>query len=245
MDTITATTMTDEDATALESLRLADSALPVGTDSVSYGLEQFVAADRVTDAEDLAALLESYLARQLGECDLVALRVAHAAASDAETDGSDGLDAVRRADQRLVAVTLTREFRESATRTGNRLLTLQCDLCEDPVLEDYAALVESGDAPGAYPVVLGLVAARSGVGERRACLVACHEFATAFTGAAQRLLRLGHTDVQRVLDDCRPAMVEAVETSADRTLDDLTAFTPLVDVLSAAHERADRRLFVS
>jgi urease accessory protein len=40
-------------------------------------------------------------------------------------------------------------------------------------------------------------------------------------------------------------MVEAVETSAGRSLADLTTFTPLVDVLAADHERADRRLFVS
>jgi urease accessory protein UreF len=62
------------DAAVLESMRLADSSLPVGTDSVSYGLEAFVAADRVEDADDLAGLLETYLRRQLGPGDLVALR---------------------------------------------------------------------------------------------------------------------------------------------------------------------------
>ena len=67
----------------------------------------------------------------------------------------------------------------------------------------------------------------------------------AVVGAAQRLLAFGHTDAQRVVVDCQPAMVEAVETSAGRSLADLTTFTPLVDVLAADHERADRRLFVS
>ena len=47
-----------DDAT-LESFRLADSFLPVGTYSVSYGLEQFVADGRVKDAADLEALLET------------------------------------------------------------------------------------------------------------------------------------------------------------------------------------------
>ena len=234
------------DAAVLESLRLADSSLPVGTDSVSYGLEAFVAADRVADADDLAALLETYLRRQLGPGDLVALRAAHAAARDA-SDGRDeaALTRVCRADRRLNATTLPAEFRESATRTGGRLLSLQRELRADPFVEAYARAVEDGETPGAYPVVLGVVTARTGVGERRACLVACQEFVTALAGAAQRLLQLGHTDVQRVVTECQPAMAAAVADSADRSLDEMTPFAPLVEMRSAAHERADRRLFLS
>ena len=227
------------DAATLESFRLADSFLPVGTDSVSYGLEQFVADDRVEDADDLRTLLSTYLRRQHGRADLVALRAAHAAAEDG------GLASVREADRRLSATTLPAEFRESSTRTGERLLTLQRDLREADLLERYAAAVDGGDAPGNYAVVLGVTTALADVPVREACLLACHEFATAQLGAAQRLLRLGHTDVQAVLDDLRPAMVDAVDDSADRSLDDMTPLSPLVDVLSAEHERADRRLFVS
>ncbi len=234
------------DAAVLESLRLADSSLPVGTDSVSYGLEAFVAADRVEDADELTALLETYLRRQLGPGDLVALRAAHAAARDASGgEDENALATVCRADRRLNAATLPAEFRESATRTGERLLSLQRELRDEPFVEAYAAAVENGDAPGAYPVVLGVVAARAGVGERRACLVACQEFVTALAGAAQRLMQLGHTDVQRVVAECQPAMAAAVADSADRSLTEMTPFAPLVELRSAAHERADRRLFLS
>jgi urease accessory protein len=227
------------DEATLESLRLADSFLPVGTDSVSYALEQFVAADGDEHADDLQDLVSTVLRRQHGQADLVALRGAHAAASE------DDLAVIRRADRRLTAVTLAAEFRESSERTGDRLLRLQRDLREDGLLDDYGATVDADDAPGNYAVVLGVVAALADVPVREACLLACHEFATAQLAAAQRLLRLGHTDVQRVLDDLRPAMVDAVEGSADRDLDDMTPFTPLVDVRSAEHERAERRLFLS
>jgi len=227
-----------DDAT-LAAFRLADTALPVGTDSVSYGLEQFVASDRVEDIDDLQALLETYLRRQLGPGDLVALRAAHAAGSDGDCD------AVIAADRRLTAVTLSAEFRESAQRTGERLLRLQGDLRDDDLLDEYAAAVEAGDTDANYPVVLGAIAGREGVPVRDACLLACHEFVSAMLGAAQRLLRLGSTAIQRVLDELRPVVVEAVETSADRELSAMTPFAPLVEVASAEHERADRRLFVS
>ena len=234
------------DESTLAALRLADSSLPVGTDSVSYGLEQFVADDRVQDADDLRKLLETYLRRQLGVADLVALRAAHkgATAGDDGTERAD-IDAVLAADRRLSATTLTAEFRESSTRTGERLLSLQVDLRDDGVLDEYAAAVEAGDAPANHAVVLGVVAGREGIDADEACLVACHGFVTGLLGAAQRLLRLGHTDVQRTVDELRPAMTAAVEDSAERSLDEMEPFEPLVDVASANHERADRRLFVS
>jgi len=227
------------DEATLESLRLADSFLPVGTDSVSYALEQFVADDAVETAGDLRDLVETVLRRQHGHADLVALRAAYEGAAAGD------LAAVERADRRLTAATLPAEFRESSERTGDRLLTLQRDLREEELLASYGAAVDAGDAPGNYAVVLGTVAALAGVPEREACLLACHEFATAQLGAAQRLMRLGSTEVQRVLDDLRPAMVDAVEASTERALDDMAPFAPLVDVRSAEHERAQRRLFLS
>ncbi|QIO21944.1 urease accessory protein UreF [Haloarcula sp. JP-L23] len=227
-----------DDAT-LEAFRLADSFLPVGTYTVSYGLEQFVADDRVTDADDLEALLETYLRRQVGPAELVALRAAHAAAREGD------LDAICAADRRLAAVTLAAEFRESAQQSGDRLLSLQRDLRENDLLERYAERVAAGDAPGNYAVVLGVAAGLAGIDVRQACLLCCHGFVTGLLGAAQRLLSLGHTDAQRVLDDLRPVMAEAADESADRSLDDMTPFAPLVDVLAADHERAERRLFAS
>ena len=141
--------------------------------------------------------------------------------------------------------TLSAEFRESAQQSGHRLLSLQRELRDGAVLEAYGDAVDAGEAPGTYAIVLGVATATAGVDEREACLLCCHGFATGLVGAAQRLLSLGHTDAQRILDDLRPAMVDAVDDSAGRGLDDMTPFAPLVDVLSAAHERADRRLFVS
>jgi len=227
------------DDAALEAFRLADSFLPVGTYTVSYGLEQFVADDRVTGAEELAALLETYLRRQVGPAELVALRAAHAAAREGD------LEAVCAADRRLAAVTLAAEFRESATQSGQRLLSLQSDLREDDLLARYAERVDDGATPGNYAVVLGVSTALAGIEERQACLLCCHGFVTGLLGAAQRLLSLGHTDAQRILDGLGPDITDAVEDSADRTIEDMTPFAPLVDVLAADHERAERRLFAS
>ncbi|MFB6167907.1 MAG: urease accessory protein UreF [Halobellus sp.] len=230
--------MTDDDA-VLAAFRLADSFLPTGSHTASYGLEQFVQSGRVADVDDLEALVETYLRRQVGPGDLVAVQAAHAAARDGD------IGRACEADRRLVAATLSAEFRESARRTGDRLLSLQRELREDDLLARYAARVDAGDAPGTQPAVLGVTTGRAGVGVREACLVCCHGFVTDLLGAGQRLLSLGHTDAQRVLDRLRPSMSAAVDDAAARDLDAMTPFAPTADVLSAEHERADRRLFTS
>ena len=115
----------------------------------------------------------------------------------------------------------------------------------DQGLNTIFLFLSEGDTPGTHPVVLGAATAVAGVGEREACLVCCHGFVTGLLGAAQRLLSLGHSDVQRVLADLQSTIADAVEDSADRSLAELTPFAPLVDVLAADHERADRRLFLS
>lgn len=227
-----------DDAT-LEAYRLADSFLPVGTNSISYGLEQFVQDDRVEDIEDLRALLETYLRNQIGTADLVALRAAHTAAREEDVDG------ICEADRRLEAVTLAAEFRDSAEQSGARLLTLQRDLHEEPVLDNYADRVNKGEAAGTYAVVLGAVAGTTGIPVRKACLLCCHGFVTGLLGAAQRLLSIGHTNTQQTLDNLQPQIHDAVSASATLSLDGMTSFAPLIDVLSAEHERADRRLFLS
>lgn len=227
------------DDAALEAFRLGDSFLPVGTYTVSSGLEQFVQDDRIEDAADLEALLETYLRQQVGRANLVALRAAHTGAR------TDDLDAVGAADDRLEAVTLSAELRETARRLGARLLSLERDLHNGGHVEAYAEQVDAGARTGTYAVVLGLTTGSAGIEERQACLLYCHGFVTGLVGTAQRLLSLGHTDAQRIIDGLAPAMVAAVDASEGRSLDSMDPFSPLVEVLSAEHERADRRLFVS
>lgn len=230
------------DEATLAALRLGDSFLPVGSYTVSYAMEQFVQDGRVEDADDLRALLETYLRRQIGPCDAVALRTAHDAASGDEGGDLDGVAAV---DERLTSVTLAAEFRESATASGRRLLDVAAETDDDSRVEAYATRVDDGEAPGNYAVAFGLVTACAGIPAREAALAYAHSFLTGLLGAAQRLVRLGHTEAQRLLADLHPVAAETIEANADRTADELEPFAPLVDVLAAEHERADRRLFVS
>lgn len=230
--------MSDPMAT-LSTLRLADSFLPVGAYTASYGLEQLVADDQVTDADELEAALETYLRQQVGPSDVVVLANAHRAATEGDVDG------VVAADRRLTAVTMAREFRESSTKAGGRLLELQGDLDGGETLAAFRERVDAGESPGNYVAALGVVAAESGIDAEDIALAHCHAFVTGLLGAAQRLLSLGHTRAQEILLALQSVAAEVVSANLGRSLDAIEAFAPGIDLASMRHERAERRLFMS
>lgn len=233
--------MTDEtnDESLLVAMQFADSFLPAGSFTTSYGLEAFVAASDVENAADLRELLETYLHRQIGPCEMVALSAAHEAAVTRD------IDRVVTVDERLTAVQLPAEFRKSSTKTGSQLLSLVTETDPHEVLSVFDHRVDVGETPGNYAVVIGAVGACCGMSARETAIAHAYAFLRDILGAAQRLLRLGHTAVQQVLTELRPAITDAWEANHDRSMTEISPFGPLIDVASMEHERADRRLFLS
>ncbi|THE66312.1 urease accessory protein UreF [Salinadaptatus halalkaliphilus] len=249
----------------LAALRLSDSFLPVGGYTASYGLEQYVNEDRIEDGDALQELIAAYLRRVVGPCETVALANAH------EASATDDLEALLAVDERLHAVTMPREFRESSTKAGAKLCELleQTDSrrtagdptgnsggkvagdggagCGEPVdLEStFADAIAADETPGHYPVVFGVVAQARGVSRLEACLAHAHAFVTGLLGAAQRLGRFGHTAIQTVLADLRPTIRTVCERHVDDEPRAMASFAPLAEIMGMRHERAERRLFMS
>lgn len=235
------------DTSFLMALRLSDSFLPVGTYTSSYGVEQYINEGRIETSDDLGALIEAYLQRLVGPAEIVALGNAHTATANGDLNG------VLAADRRLHAATLPAEFRSSSTKAGNKLLELlgetDEELFADTELDEtagaYAEAVETDDTPGHYTVVLGVVAQRAGIDRQEACLISAYSFVTGLLGAAQRLSRFGHTDIQSQLADLLPVIEGVCGEYADADLASLASFAPLAETMGMTHERADRRLFMS
>lgn len=266
--------MTTDSQPFLTALRLADSFLPVGGYTASYGLEQYCNEGRIETPEELRAVIAGYLERLVGPCELVALANAHAASAEGD------LEAVLAVDERLHAVTMAREFRESSTRAGRRLLDVALLEGEPeterrdggsgtPAVEEpgshgvagagtptvsetdgdvalrYAESVHDGETTGHYPVALGVVTERNGLSRAEACHVHAYSFVTDLLGAAQRLGRFGHTEIQSALSELLPAVATVCDRHVDDELESMASFAPLAEIMGMRHERADRRLFVS
>lgn len=225
-----------EDATALfRALQLSDSFLPIGSYTMSYGLESFVQHDHVKNVRDLRVVVEDYLRGQIGPCDMVAISAVYRA--------DQTLEDVREVDNQYHARQLLAEAREGSIKSGTRLLELFSD--DRALLKTCQEAVKSGDAYGHYPIVLGLVSKQSGVSRRDACIVHAYSFVVGLLGAAQRLLGLSHRRLQSLLDDISGMVAETWEQNADREVFEMTNFAPMADIMSMEHERADLRLFRS
>ncbi|MFP8953462.1 urease accessory protein UreF [Natrialbaceae archaeon A-arb3/5] len=238
--------MTTDADSFLTALRLSDSFLPVGGYTASYGLEQYLNEDRIEDADDLRELLAAYLRRVVGPCEVVALANAHAASA------ADDLEALLAVDERLHAVTMPREFRESSTKAGQKLceLLLTADGATatdgvDDIGIAFVEAVETDDTPGQYPVAFGLIAQRSGLSALESCLAHTYSFVTGLLGAAQRLGRFGHTEIQATLETLQPVIAAVCERHVDDAVSSMASFAPLVEIMGMRHERAGRRLFMS
>jgi urease accessory protein len=237
--------------TLLTAMRLSDSMLPVGAYTASYGVEQHLTEGDIEAADELGDLIAGYLRGMIGPAEIVALGHAHRSAAAGDLDG------VVAADERLGAATLPAEFRDSSTKAGGRLLELSREI-DGGLFVDADADAESGGLVAAYtaacdgdrtaghlPVALGVVCQTAGLDAREAALVSAYGSVTGLLGAAQRLGRFGHTAIQAQLSRLFPVVESICERYHDADLTTIRSFAPLTDVRGMAHERADRRLFMS
>ena len=249
-------------AALLTAMRLTDSMLPVGAYTASYGVEQYLNEGEIETATELGELLAGYLRGVIGPAETVALGHAHRSAATGDLEG------VVAADERLGAATLPSEFRDSSTKAGRKLLDLIAETDGEPVddageqltsdsldplsgaagdgvVAELAAACEDGRADGHYPVVLGVICQRAGLSAREAALANAYGSVSGLLAAAQRLGRFGHTAIQSELSSLFPVIEEVSDRYHDAELDAMCSFAPLADVMGMAHERADRRLFMS
>jgi urease accessory protein len=229
----------------LSVLQLSDSAFPSGRYTLSYGLETLVQSGRLgmpSDPAALSALLRDQLRLSVGPSDGVGLACAHRATTSPD---SLDLDLVTRTDERLTAVKLSREARETSTRTGRALLRVATSAFGSGALALYAREVSAKRTPGNHAVALGVLSASLGVPRLEAVAGELYAFAASWIAAAVRLAVTDHGTAQAVLYAVRPALAAAAEHAADKDVPDITSCTPLLDVMAMRHEETELRLFAS
>ena len=208
----------------LDLLQITDRSFPTGGFVHSSGLEWLVRNHPV----DLRDVLAMRLKEQLAHFELVFLVHAYT------MDGRD-------LDERFHAMVLPREAREASAQVGRQLLRNICGLIDDPGLHAAAADLRYAHHPVAY----GMVGRALKFDPRIACESYAFQAVRGQISAAQRLMRLGQSEAQRVLHELKPEIAEAVEIALGYPLEEAAPFVPLLDIAAMAHERSEVRLFVS
>ena len=223
--------MVSDHLSLLRLLHLADSALPIGAASHSFGLEM-LASDGALTRDNLENFLEALL------CESVTLEAVHC--REALILAATGFERSRWnfLNDHFSAIRLPRESRQATLMLGRRFLQLAVALDIFPFdvpLDDDAHLCTA----------FGLAAGSLAIPASRATLAYLHQTLSGLLAACQRMMPVGQTLATRILWDLKPRIARIVEESALLTLKDLVCFQPNADLASMRHPGLHTRLFVS
>jgi urease accessory protein len=233
--TIMTRKMRMEDEALYRLMTWLSPAYPVGAFCHSSGLEWAVEAGWVTNRATTLSWLETWIDHGGGWNDAVlfthAWRAA-AARSQEKLDAVAALAAVAHpsAERRLEQLSQGAAFRRIARESGGA-----------------PAVFISPDSEISYPVAVAAMAAGHGIALASALTAYLHAGAGNLVSAAQRLVPLGQTDAQLVMEALR-ASVMAAATRAGALddgdpLDALGGVSLLADLASILHETQYTRLF--
>ncbi len=234
------------DLSELRLLQIADSALPIGALSHSFGLESLTSAE-ILLVGNLPEFLQGYL-EEAGAMEAVFCREAFrlAVAREKEFSPASWIDL----NLRLSALKPARESRAGSAALGRNFLTAIAALGNFPVLR--IALQSMRESQNAVPptvihhsLAFGLASGALGFAEDRAILAYLHQSAASLVSACQRLLPLGQSQATKILWELKPAILLAATRSAALTLDSVCSFTPLLDWGAMEHPALATRLFIS
>jgi len=210
-------------------------AYPIGAFCHSGGLEWAVEARWVTDRESTQSWVESWLDYGGGWNDVVLFTHAHRAAAAQSRERLDTVAALAAvahpsAERRLEQLSQGAAFRRAALDSGAA-----------------PAFFVATDGEMPYPVAVAAMAAGHGIDLAPALTASLHAATGNLVSAAQRLVPLGQTDAQRIIEDLRPSVVAVVARAMalgdGDPFEALGGASLLADLASILHETQYTRLF--
>ena len=195
-------------------------AFPVGAFAYSHGLEQAIAECGVADSQSLTIWIEDVLRFGAGRSDALFL----AAAFSADSDTTLG-DINARA----------RAFASSKERL------LETDLLGAAFGRIVSSLTGFEIANLCYPVAVGKAAYMAGLPLERTTSMYLHAFVSSLVSVGQRLIPIGQTDGQTIIQKLTPLCQEVAAMKG--TLADLSSTAFVSDIAAMRHENLNSRVF--
>ncbi|MEE2760933.1 MAG: urease accessory UreF family protein [Pseudomonadota bacterium] len=209
---------------------------PVGAYAYSHGIEYAVEDGRVTDEQSLRSWIEGILLFGAGAVD----GPLFAAAWGAEND-----DALLEIAGLAQCYRTTSEMALESAAQGKAFLATVQETWPSAAFAHHSSILCTDDRPVAYAVAVAVAAADAGIPLRPALIAFFHAFAANLTSAGVRLIPLGQVGGQRIIENLRRPVADAVEAAMHTPLEDIGSAGTLIDWTSMAHETQYTRLFRS
>lgn len=220
----------------LSLFQLSDSFFPIGSYTLSFGLETFAQLGELRSEADVSSLLSVFV-EQLSTADCPALIAAYNAAEKSE------LQVIKAIDRKLASFKNVKEFYEGITRTGRALLRTVQSFAPSKLLTQYASLVEKKETPGTHAVCLGMISQSLQIDTESAVMLMLYTSTISMLGAAIRLGHITHEQAQRILYDSRLLVQHAAKKSGTIPWTELRQFSPILDIMGMKHAYLPARMF--
>lgn len=223
----------------IQLLQTNDSVFPTGAYAHSFGLEGAVQVGLVSDADSLREFVSRHIVPSLEHFELPTVRLAF------ESVGAGDFEALCRLDRRYAAMKGSREQRFASERIGCQKLAVLLETFDHPVLRAIDELRRDGSLDCHAPIIGGVHAVAAEMPVETALMAAYYQGLASVIMASMKLIRIGQSACQRMLADF---MLEGESVvSRSMKIDDAEVgwFSPAVDIVSAQHETAYSRLFIS
>lgn len=222
----------------LQLLQLADSALPTGAMSHSFGLESLVEEGFLK-----VEILEAFLTEYLKETGLLEANFCRKAFHLGKNGGDFSQD-WQNLNEKISAFKPARESRQGSQALGRRLVALALQLDEFPQLRMNIA---GNNQNVHYCAVFGLLGGILGVDEEAVILAYLQQATASLISACQRLMALGQGQAAQINWRLKPTMLQIVTGSQNNWQDmaALQCFAPLSELASMRHPALRTRLFIS
>lgn len=223
----------------LRLLQLVDSGFPTGAFAFSQGLEGLAAAGLVRNEADVAALVRTQIEEGFRGIEAPVTMQAHRLAEAGEMSALLALDGM------VTALKPVPAFRSASMRTGRRFMEAAAALVGGPMVMACRDAVTARHAAGHHAIAFGIVMEAAGMDGETTATALGATFAGGLVTAAVRLGLIGQTAAQRIVLDQQPALLAAVDAAATMRLDEMGAYTPLIDVAGLRQPVLPGRLFGS
>lgn len=223
---------------------LTDSALPTGGFAHSAGLETYVLAEDIIDAEGYGRWLHGYL-RQASYNEALAVKFA-VELQKSELDDATKRQLLVELDQLAHACQTPKEVRTSMNSMGKRWSRVAAIVApEDHLVTEYVSAINARELKGNPGIAAGLVLGAHGVDVEDAVAAYLMQMANSMTQNAIRAIPLGQDAGQRVLVGAYEAIEQAIEMTMRHQTSDFGVAAPRLEVAQMAHEALHSRMFMS
>lgn len=219
-------------------MQLCSANLPTGAYAFSQGLETATEEAWLKNVDDTYDWLTLQLRYNLGYTDLPLLIRMLNALQNKDHSALQQLNAI------ALSLRETKEFRLNDVATGQALMRVLKGLKAD---EDKVALDEflQSESEISFISAFAIASYQWQIKQQDACLGYAWSWLENQVAAATKLVPLGQTESQQLLERLQPSILTVIELANDCDDDELGASLPLLSVASCWHEHQYSRLFRS